>query len=98
MRSMVDSVVRVLDQVAIDPQVRLSGLDILDGAEWDSVVESWNDTAAESPECTVPELVAAQAELTPDAPAVIGSDTVLTYVELDARADRVAGWLAARGG
>lgn len=42
-------------------------------------------------------LFSAQAQRTPDAVAVVADDTVLTYRELDARSDRLAAVLAARG-
>jgi non-ribosomal peptide synthetase component F len=71
-RALVDRVVRVLDQVGVDPQVRLSGLDMLAPAEWDSVVEGWNDTAREVPALTVAELFAGQVGRAPDAVAVVG--------------------------
>ncbi|MEV5716979.1 amino acid adenylation domain-containing protein [Amycolatopsis mediterranei] len=45
----------------------------------------------------VHDLVARQAERTPDALAVVGADARLTYAELNARADRVAAHLAAAG-
>jgi long-chain acyl-CoA synthetase len=35
--------------------------------------------------------------LGPDRPALLQDDTVISYAELDERADRVAGWLADRG-
>ena len=46
---------------------------------------------------TIHELVARWAREQPDASAVVGDDETLTYAELDARADRLAGHLAARG-
>ncbi|WP_369174182.1 amino acid adenylation domain-containing protein [Streptomyces sp. R28] len=42
-------------------------------------------------------LIEAQAERTPDAPAVVSRDGVLSYARLDERATRLAGLLAARG-
>jgi amino acid adenylation domain-containing protein len=45
----------------------------------------------------LPDLVAAQARRTPDAVAVQLGDETLTYADLDARADRLARWLADRG-
>ncbi|MEU5691912.1 non-ribosomal peptide synthase/polyketide synthase [Actinosynnema sp. NPDC020468] len=44
----------------------------------------------------VTEVLAAQAEATPDAIAVV-ADRTLTFAELDAESDRLAAWLAARG-
>lgn len=46
---------------------------------------------------TVRALLEEQAARTPDAPAVLYGDTSLTYAELDARADRLAAALVARG-
>jgi amino acid adenylation domain-containing protein/FkbM family methyltransferase len=46
---------------------------------------------------TLTELVEAQARRTPDAPAVAFEEQVLSYAELDRRADRLAGHLRARG-
>ncbi|MBC9730858.1 non-ribosomal peptide synthetase, partial [Streptomyces sp. TRM68367] len=55
---------------------------------------------AEEPEArraTLPALFAEQARRTPGSVAVTSGDESLTYEELDARADRLAHWLAARG-
>ncbi|WP_143070984.1 non-ribosomal peptide synthetase, partial [Streptomyces malaysiense] len=46
---------------------------------------------------TLPDLFAAQAALTPHAPALISEDARLTYAELDARANRLARHLISQG-
>ncbi|MEO3808652.1 amino acid adenylation domain-containing protein [Sphaerisporangium sp. B11E5] len=96
-RSVVDRLTRVLRQVAADPGVRLSALEVLDRDEEFAVVEGWNDTTRPLPATTLPGLFEAQAGRTPDAVAVTAEGTTWTYAELDARACRVARGLAARG-
>ncbi|MFF4764738.1 amino acid adenylation domain-containing protein, partial [Streptomyces sp. NPDC001292] len=96
-RALAGRLVRVLEQVAADPQVRVSRLDVLDDAEWRRVVEEWNDTLRPLPALTLPELFRNQAARTPDAVAVTGSTATWTYAELDERANRVAHWLTGRG-
>ncbi len=43
------------------------------------------------------DIVAAQARKSPDAPAILQGDAVLTYGQLDARANRYAHWAMAQG-
>ena len=61
---------RVLAAVAADPGIAVHAIGVLDQAEREQLLVSWNDTAAEVPAATLPELVAAQAAQTPDAVAV----------------------------
>jgi amino acid adenylation domain-containing protein len=62
------------------------------------VVEDWNRTAAPYPrDRCVHELFAEHAALTPDAPALDGGSGALTYAQLEARANRLAHLLRARG-
>ncbi len=85
---------RVLAQLAADPGVRLSALDLLDAAERVQVVTELNRTDA--PVVADPRIHAlfqAQAARTPDAVALVGRDGSLTYGEVDARANRLANHL-----
>ncbi|HEX6346256.1 amino acid adenylation domain-containing protein, partial [Umezawaea sp.] len=85
-----DHLVRLLDGVAADPRRPLGALPWLSDAEREQVVEGWNDAHRPPVDATVPGLFAERARRTPDAPAVVADDAVLTYAELDARANRLA--------
>ncbi|HEX2095199.1 MAG TPA: amino acid adenylation domain-containing protein, partial [Longimicrobiaceae bacterium] len=88
----------LLEAVVADPRRRLSELSLLRGAERTQVLEGGSGAALEYPrERCVHELFAGHAARTPDAPAVVSGDGVLTYAELDRRANRLAHHLRARG-
>ena len=89
--------VRVLAAVAADPGLRVSQVDVLEAAERDQLVAGWNDTAADVPPETVPELFAGQAARVPDAVAVACGGELVTYAGLEARANRLARYLAGQG-
>ncbi|MEY9878308.1 amino acid adenylation domain-containing protein, partial [Streptacidiphilus sp. MAP12-33] len=88
---------RVLADVSADPQLRLGAVDVLDADERERVQVTWNDTAADVPTATVPQLIEAQVARTPDAAALAFDGGELTYAELDARANRLARLLVGRG-
>ncbi|WP_179381899.1 amino acid adenylation domain-containing protein, partial [Streptomyces sp. SA15] len=74
-----------------------ASVDPLPAAErWDLLVAR-NDTARPLPETCLPELFAAQARRSPDAPAVVAAGETLTYAELDRRSARLARRLSALG-
>ncbi|MEW1927049.1 amino acid adenylation domain-containing protein [Streptomyces sp. NPDC088360] len=92
--------VRVLEQVTADPQLRLSEVDVLlDADERRRLVAGVNDndTTAEPPTRTVVELLAEQAARTPDAVAVTDLHGPLTYGALDAAAEGLARRLIGQG-
>ncbi|HEX6371118.1 MAG TPA: amino acid adenylation domain-containing protein [Longimicrobium sp.] len=88
---------RVLEQVAADPDTRLSALELADEAERRRVVVEWNRTEAAYPAEGIAALFAEQAARTPNAVAVVCEDASLTYAELDERANRLARFLGKRG-
>lgn len=62
------------------------------------MLASWNDTAEIYPDnACVPQLVAAQAAATPDAVALAANGEVITYRELNSRANRLAQHLRSLG-
>ena len=89
--------VTLLNVVAADPERMLQQLDLLEVGERKQILEDWNDTERAIPEGTLPELFEAQVDKTPDAVAVVFEDQSLSYGELNARANRLAHYLMARG-
>ncbi|MER6708535.1 amino acid adenylation domain-containing protein, partial [Streptomyces fumanus] len=92
-----ERLVRVLEQVAADPGLRLRDLDVLADEERRLVISEWNETARPVPDRTLPELFEHQAARTPDAIAVVHEDVTWTYADLDARANAWAHHLIGLG-
>ncbi|WP_328869582.1 amino acid adenylation domain-containing protein [Streptomyces sp. NBC_00287] len=96
-RRLARHLIRLLEQVAADPDLPVRDLDLLDADERHLVIEGWNDTAHEVAPTTLPELFRAQAARTPDALALVFGEQRLTYAELDARVEHTARVLAGMG-
>ncbi|HYR06596.1 MAG TPA: amino acid adenylation domain-containing protein [Longimicrobium sp.] len=97
-RRMLGHLRRVLEQVAADPELPLSRLELLDDEERALVLHAWNRTGLAYPsQASIHPLFAEQAARTPGAVAAVFGDASLTYGELDARANRLANHLAALG-
>jgi amino acid adenylation domain-containing protein len=88
----------LLDGALADPGRGLPDLPLLARSErWQALYE-WNDTHREYPRaCCIQDLFEEQAARTPDAIAVSFEGRALSYRQLDARANRLAHWLLARG-
>ncbi|MER8158414.1 amino acid adenylation domain-containing protein [Streptomyces sp. NPDC094472] len=94
-QSIVDRFVRVLEQVAADPAVRIQDLQILDPVERRELTAPPRHTSA--PGETIVSRFERQVAATPDAIAVTYETTSLTYSEVNARANRLAHLLRERG-
>ncbi len=88
---------RLLEQVAVAPDVPLREIELLDGSERDQVLGEWNETDHAVPAVTLPELFREQVARTPDALALVFGDERLSYAELDVRVERTARVLAGLG-
>ncbi|HEX6373983.1 MAG TPA: amino acid adenylation domain-containing protein [Longimicrobium sp.] len=89
---------RVLEQVAADADVRLSGLVLVDPAERAEMIHAWNQTERPWPRgVTIHQLFEAQVAQRPDAVALVWDDVELTYIELDAEANQLANHLVRLG-
>src|SRR5260221_1909963 len=89
--------IRLLEAAVADAGQPLGSLPILEAAERDTILRTWNDTAQPVPALTLPAQFAAQAERTPDAVAVLFEDRTLSYAALDAHANRLAHHLQGLG-
>ncbi|MEU6770339.1 amino acid adenylation domain-containing protein [Streptomyces sp. NPDC046759] len=89
--------VRVLEQLAADPGLCVGDVDVLIAGERERLVREVNDTGNDIPEVTLVELFERQVAQRVDAPAVVCDGATLTYGDLNARANRLARHLVARG-
>ncbi|WP_281936822.1 non-ribosomal peptide synthetase, partial [Paenibacillus tyrfis] len=90
--------IHVLEQIAANPQIRVSDLEVVTPQEQAQIIDVFNATAADYPrEQTIHGLIEAQAERTPDHTAVYFEGERLTYRELNERANRLARTLRDRG-
>ncbi|MCY2932361.1 MAG: condensation domain-containing protein, partial [Planctomycetota bacterium] len=89
---------RLLEEIVADPRRPVAELPMLSQAEGRQLVTEWNDTAREYLRAgSVNALVEAWAARTPDALAALAGGASLTYRQLNARANRLARGLVARG-
>jgi amino acid adenylation domain-containing protein/non-ribosomal peptide synthase protein (TIGR01720 family) len=88
----------LLAGVAADPGRRISELPLLTTAERQQLLAEWNDTRADfSPQPFVHQMFAGHARRAPGAVALVDGRRLLTYGELDARAEALACRLRAAG-
>ncbi|MFD0270301.1 amino acid adenylation domain-containing protein, partial [Streptomyces sp. NPDC127106] len=96
-RTLLERLERLLTGFAADPDRPVGRLDLLSAAEHHQVVEDWNATARAVSDRTLPELFEEQAARTPGATALAFEGRTVAYCELNARANRLARRLVARG-
>ncbi|MFI9379909.1 non-ribosomal peptide synthase/polyketide synthase [Kutzneria sp. NPDC052558] len=82
--------------VAENPDRPLAELPILTSTEIAELVE-WSGADREVPAATFPEIFTAQADVTPDAVALVHNGQRLTFAEVDDRSSRLAASLVDRG-
>ncbi|WP_233458927.1 non-ribosomal peptide synthetase, partial [Nocardiopsis alborubida] len=96
-RSILGTLVRLLDQVLADPGVPLPRVDVLHEADRRRLLDEWNVTEEAFPAVSFPELFHEQAVRTPQRPALVFEGERLTFAELDEVSDRIAEALRDRG-
>ncbi|MFF4006851.1 amino acid adenylation domain-containing protein [Streptomyces sp. NPDC001717] len=95
-RSLGEALERLLTAVADAPSTAVGEVDLL-SAEQHRLIREWNGTAVPVPDTTLAELFEQQVARTPEALATVFRGERLSYAELDARAELLAGALCARG-
>ncbi len=98
MQRLVGHFARLVEQVAADPDARLSEVALLGEAERRLLVEEWNRTERPYPRgVCIHELFEARVRRRPEAVALVWGGVELSYAELDARANRLAHHLSRLG-
>jgi amino acid adenylation domain-containing protein/FkbM family methyltransferase len=97
-RRMMNHLARVMEQCVAEPDVPASRVELLGGDERRAVLDLAADADVPVPGRTcIHHLFEAQAARTPNAEALLWEREVVTYAELNRRANRLAHHLAARG-
>jgi len=90
-RTLLGRIAHLLQQMATNPQRKISELTVVDEEEWRLVTEIFNDSAADYPKGkTVVTLFEDQVERFPDHTALIWEDSKLTYAQLNEKANQLA--------
>ena len=88
----------LLESIVANPHQHLRELPLLTADEQQQILVDWNNTASEhNREACVHRLFEAQAERTPEAVAVVFGDQLVTYAELNQRANRLGHYLTELG-
>ncbi|MEH2195511.1 MAG: non-ribosomal peptide synthase/polyketide synthase, partial [Nostoc sp.] len=96
----------MLEAIVVNPKQRIDQLPLLTGVEQHQLLVEWNDTSVDYPQdFCIHQLFEQQAQLTPDAIAVIARSAIavvhenqqLTYSELNCQANQLAHYLQSLG-
>jgi amino acid adenylation domain-containing protein len=97
-RRLLEHYERLLGQIVATPNAQVASYELLSEAQKRQQLVDWNATAMAYPrDKCIHQLFEEQVRRTPDAVAVVYEDQVLTYGDLNARANRLAGHLIDRG-
>ena len=94
---MIEHYVRLLQSILQGPDRPISELPFLTEAEMSRLLTDWNRTEEPGPESTVHEMFEARAAERPDATGIECAHGVLSYRELNERANRLAHYLGVCG-
>jgi amino acid adenylation domain-containing protein len=97
-KQLVGHFLTVMEAATANPTTTLSKLPLLPPAERQRIVADWNQTTADYPstDC-LPDSFARRAAESPSAPALISRGKIVTYGQLNERANRLSHYLRSRG-
>ncbi len=95
--ALVDRFLRLLEQVTAVPGQPVAALEVLSDRERAALAAAHGDTARDLPEQSLMDLFEQSARAWPHRTALVARDATLTFAELNARANRLARLLLARG-
>ncbi|HLO85983.1 MAG TPA: amino acid adenylation domain-containing protein [Nostocaceae cyanobacterium] len=87
----------LLQSIVTNPKLPVGQLSLLTQQQQHQLLVEWNNTNKEYPRYCLHQLFEKQAQLTPDAIAVVYEDKKLTYSELNSRANQLAHYLQKLG-
>ena len=89
---------KAVTEVARDAEQQIQEIDLLGDGEKKQLIEEWNETEKDFGKLRlIPELISEQAEQTPDRIAVIAGGEVMSYGELNRRANQLGNYLRGLG-
>lgn len=97
MERMAENFIHLLGGIAGHADTRVAQLPLIEQAEMENLVTSWNGPRSDPRVQFVHQLFEAQASQTPARTAIVCERAGVTYAELDARANAIAERLRARG-
>lgn len=89
-RQMLDHYLRILEIVLGDNEVRIKDLELLNDQELSRILVDWNSNYLNYPREVYPQIFEKQCRKTPDKVALIFKDTIVTYGELNRKANQAA--------
>lgn len=87
----------LLTSIVADPETPVEALQMLSPQERIALLADWNVTSSHYPERAVHRLFEEQAARTPDAIALASGQDILTFAQLNGRANQLARYLQSRG-
>jgi amino acid adenylation domain-containing protein len=97
MERYVDAYLTILRAASRNAAQSIGSIPMLTQGVQDKILQEWNDTAVSYPDKLLTELFAEQVLRSPDAPALLFDDNVMTYGELDQKANQLAHYLQSNG-